>query len=543
MPYQINQISPRKFEVVNTKTGTIHSKGTSKKKAEAQLRLLDNLEKKTMKPTRAKVKGEGNPFSRQVAPAPAPAPPTAIPVNLPTPRATRTVAQIVPDPFSQPEVQVVIPPTPVFANHLSTFTLEQLIQRQEKLVKDRQNTDEEINLIDSQIRNLESVSNLRKDEKTYLRTLKRRKKWLRSQRGEMIFELSGLVNEIDNRISMNTAEVPVATPIGGGLKDTVVGLFKGRSKYSPAIQSILKKHGDIKIRGAIIKRTPVPSLITQALGTISPEFAKRLKESPYDKLFHLFLVLQLENGKVVVVEKNETLSVTDRYKKRGKEEEEKQVSVPQGLTLNTALEKTQQSMGTEKFFGYSAKDNNCQDFLVAFLKANNMGNEEVFKFVKQDTAYLFKNLPILRKISNTLTDIAGRANVALEGTGNTVGVIQPTVKEKLSAFKERVKSLEGIRQIYWNENKQDILEIINEEIQDLEKQIKNIEQKRYVEACDRVREELDYIGEDKRPEGFKPIPDGRGLGGAGKPKIQKGSQEALEWCKKMREAKMAKNKK
>ena len=508
MPYQINQISPRKFEVVNIETGTIHSKGTTKKKAEAQLRLLDNLEKKIMKPT----KGKGIPFSRprRVAPAPIAVPVTAN--ALPTPRARRTVAQIVPEP------PALTPVIPVVADEYSRFSLEQLLDRRIQLETEQSRLVSE---------NLSSFN--MPGSQSRMRS--------RAKKAVRINNINSQLRELDARIAERDQEqdIPVATPIGRGIKDTVNALFQGRSKFSPAIQSILNKHGDTKIRGATIKRSPVPSLITKALGTISPEFGKRLKESPYDKLFHLFIVLQLENGKVVVVEKNETLSVTDRYKKRSKEEEEMHVSVPEGLTLNTALEKTQQSMGTPKFFGYSAKDNNCQDFMIAFLKANNMGNEEVFKFVKQDTAYLFKNLPILRKISNTLTDIAGRANVAMEGSG---------MKEKIQLFKERIKGLEGQRQKYWNENKQDILEMLNRDIERLQKELDAMQNERYYEACDRVRDELEMSSSDKRPEGVKPIPDARGLGGAGvKPKIQKGSQEALEWCKRMREAKMAKNKK
>jgi hypothetical protein len=36
------------------------------------------------------------------------------------------------------------------------------------------------------------------------------------------------------------------------------------------------------------------------------------------------------------------------------------------------MEKTKQYMGTKKFFGYSARDNNCQDFLLSVFKANNI---------------------------------------------------------------------------------------------------------------------------------------------------------------------------
>jgi hypothetical protein len=47
MPYAIRKNrGVDTYKVVNTKTGTIHAKSTTKKNAEAQVRLLESLEKK-----------------------------------------------------------------------------------------------------------------------------------------------------------------------------------------------------------------------------------------------------------------------------------------------------------------------------------------------------------------------------------------------------------------------------------------------------------------------------------------------------------------
>ena len=40
MPFAIIKVKKNKFSVINTRTGVIHSKHTSLKKAEAQVRLL-----------------------------------------------------------------------------------------------------------------------------------------------------------------------------------------------------------------------------------------------------------------------------------------------------------------------------------------------------------------------------------------------------------------------------------------------------------------------------------------------------------------------
>lgn len=47
MPYAIRKIRNQNFyKVINLKTGEIHSKSTTKPKAEAQKRLLESLDKK-----------------------------------------------------------------------------------------------------------------------------------------------------------------------------------------------------------------------------------------------------------------------------------------------------------------------------------------------------------------------------------------------------------------------------------------------------------------------------------------------------------------
>ena len=49
MPYKLEQVSPRRWSVKNSETGTIHSKHTTKAKAEAQLRLLNSIQSLTGK--------------------------------------------------------------------------------------------------------------------------------------------------------------------------------------------------------------------------------------------------------------------------------------------------------------------------------------------------------------------------------------------------------------------------------------------------------------------------------------------------------------
>lgn len=44
MPYQIKKINGNKYQVKNVKSGEIHAKGTSKSKAQRQVRLLNMID-------------------------------------------------------------------------------------------------------------------------------------------------------------------------------------------------------------------------------------------------------------------------------------------------------------------------------------------------------------------------------------------------------------------------------------------------------------------------------------------------------------------
>ena len=88
------------------------------------------------------------------------------------------------------------------------------------------------------------------------------------------------------------------------------------------------------------------------------------------------------------------------------------VKILNGLSMNTLLANTKQLMGG-KFLSYSARDNNCQHFILAMLQSNNLSTPQNVLFTKQATQHLFTEN--LRKITNTITDIAGKANIIREG--------------------------------------------------------------------------------------------------------------------------------
>jgi hypothetical protein len=71
-----------------------------------------------------------------------------------------------------------------------------------------------------------------------------------------------------------------------------------------------------------------------------------------------------------------------------------------------------------KFFLYQAFGNNCQDFVISVFNGNHINlNQQEIDFIKQDVKGSFNNNKLIRKISNTATDLARVSDVALNGAG------------------------------------------------------------------------------------------------------------------------------
>ena len=88
--------------------------------------------------------------------------------------------------------------------------------------------------------------------------------------------------------------------------------------------------------------------------------------------------------------------------------------IPNGLTVNSLIDNTQSAM-KEKFLPYSPVNNNCQDFILAVLKANALATPEIENFVKQDTSSLFASDKTLARISTGLTNLGAAADILMSG--------------------------------------------------------------------------------------------------------------------------------
>ena len=189
-----------------------------------------------------------------------------------------------------------------------------------------------------------------------------------------------------------------------------------RTSYPPKVRKLIASHGKKVIASAVINRKPVEKKITGLLNVLSlGQFKKNIDAQPYDDLFHLSIVLNTTDGKRIMIEKNEVINMAMTPNKGGETYPITPFST--GKTLGEVMENTRKKMGDTKFFSYSAKNNNCQDFIMALLQANGMGDADEFAFVKQDTKKMFKGLKTLSKVADFVTDMAGTADGVIKGRG------------------------------------------------------------------------------------------------------------------------------
>jgi hypothetical protein len=190
------------------------------------------------------------------------------------------------------------------------------------------------------------------------------------------------------------------------IRSTVDSLQGKRAGISPSVDRFLDEHGDEPIQQLIISRNVVNRLITGTLNILSPNFKKKNNNNP---LYHLKILIKTDKTSFSV-EKNERITIS-KYQ-MNKNAENMNVNVPRGLSMNILLANTRQLMGG-KFLTYSAFNNNCQSLILAILQSNNLSTPQNVLFTKQSTQELFT--PQLRKITNTITDIAGKVDILRQG--------------------------------------------------------------------------------------------------------------------------------
>jgi hypothetical protein len=225
-------------------------------------------------------------------------------------------------------------------------------------------------------------------------------------------------------LSTNTPVIkskrPKTTKLGTGILDTVkdfaTTLVHGRTDFPTDQKNILSQYGNLIVKSIKIGRTPLPSLINSAINVVTfGAFKKKLASSPYDKLFHLFIIATLDGGKTILIEKNAAINMKMDPPQPASNSSIMEVgTIPNTLTLQLMMDNAKKSMGS-LFFTYDAIKNNCQDFILHIFKANGILNNDIQNFIKQDVKTLFQDFERTKGIMHAVTTLGSKVDILTKG--------------------------------------------------------------------------------------------------------------------------------
>lgn len=192
-------------------------------------------------------------------------------------------------------------------------------------------------------------------------------------------------------------------------KKTGGKLFGAKLSFSNKIKKILGKYGNQKIRAISIGRRPINTMVEKAFNIISlGKWSKLRDQYYYDKLFHLFLIITMEDGTIISLEKNSIVTMSEDDERCSmKDVECIELDYPtDSISLDDFVRKPLERIGKDKFFVYDPFQANCQIFIRDVLTTFGLYSKKVDEFVYQDITEIVKELPwYVRWVAKGVTDV------------------------------------------------------------------------------------------------------------------------------------------
>lgn len=205
----------------------------------------------------------------------------------------------------------------------------------------------------------------------------------------------------------------------GEIGKRIKGFFTGREGPPPDVRENLSVYGNYRIIRIWVCRVPIYSQIETVANLLSLGlFNKRKKELNYDKLFHLFMVIEAKKGDNIIflkTERNEVVNLTKIITPKDAGGECEEIYVNKVITVGRLIENAEKSLPAGRFWQYDAFKNNCQDYVMSLLNSSGLGIDKDYQFIKQDVNDLI--IGPFDKIARKITDLASRVDILLRGLG------------------------------------------------------------------------------------------------------------------------------
>lgn len=231
---------------------------------------------------------------------------------------------------------------------------------------------------------------------------------------------------------------------GEGLKEIIkntADLIIGglRKDFPPVVRNIIKQYGNQIIVEASVCRSPVQKAITTAINILTKNKLNENKNKlSYDNLYHLYILVKLENGVMLRIQKNEVIDIHPIKSLSDADCSTVDININKKITLENLFINTEKVIGKDNLYLYNVINRNCQIFINDILTANKLNNAKLKGFILQDAGALLKDNPRVSKLAGKLTDLAGAFNIIIQGRS-----IQPNPGvSKLKIIRKVVKAYE-----------------------------------------------------------------------------------------------------
>lgn len=184
------------------------------------------------------------------------------------------------------------------------------------------------------------------------------------------------------------------------------------NKRPKAINDFLKLHGNKYIRRIIVSRIPVSAKIQFIANLVSNGgWTANMKKLNYDDVYHLFMIVELDDGLLFKIEKNSRVDITVGKRTLG----DTMINIDNiENTLNDMFEFSERLYGLERIYRYDPFKTNCQVLLVDLLSSIDKITPQLKTYIMQNATSLIEN-DIFKYIAKGVTDLAASSRYMIEG--------------------------------------------------------------------------------------------------------------------------------
>lgn len=182
------------------------------------------------------------------------------------------------------------------------------------------------------------------------------------------------------------------------------------------LRKFMKKKGSEQIKRISVCRVPVTKMLQTLLNALQlGRYNRTIRRLNYEDVFHLYLVLEYENGETYIMEKNQRVIIKkiDSNFLQRKGVQCKSVDMRKVYNLNGMITRAEtNNKGT--FYRYSANNQNCQKFVLDVLTSSNLITPELKDFIYQDAQKLLPK-GIVQSLAQRATDLGGVFDTIIHG--------------------------------------------------------------------------------------------------------------------------------